>query len=127
MKRQSSIIIFFTSGAGTSKKIKTNEVADVSVSTSEHSNKSDVIVPNDKASVPRDGSNNLTIWSDSQRQYLMNKYPWLEIADHDSVGCNTCPQITSLTVDSNKHVHISSEWRSAEVVSCGSTKAIQQA
>jgi hypothetical protein len=54
-------------------------VADVSVSTSEHSNKSDVIVPNDKVSrpMPRDGSNNLTIWSDSQRQYLMNKYPCL--------------------------------------------------
>jgi hypothetical protein len=57
----------------------------------------------------------------------MNKYLWLEITDSDSVGCNTCAQIKSLTVESNKHVHLSSEWWSAVVVSCGSTKAIQQA
>jgi hypothetical protein len=74
-------------------------VTDVSVSSSEHYNKPDVIVPNDKASMSRDGSNNLTIWSDSQCQYFMNKYPWLEITDRDSVVCNTCAQITSVTVD----------------------------
>jgi hypothetical protein len=39
MKRQSSIIHFFTSGAGASLKIKVNEVADVSVSSTEHSHK----------------------------------------------------------------------------------------
>jgi hypothetical protein len=38
-----------------------------------------------------------------------------------------CAQITSLTADSNKLVHLSLEWRSAEVVSCDSSKAIQQA
>jgi hypothetical protein len=38
-----------------------------------------------------------------------------------------CAQITSLTVDSNKLVHLSSEWRLAEVVSCGYSKSIQQA
>jgi hypothetical protein len=84
-------------------------VSDVFVSSSEHSNKPDVIVPNDKANMSRDGSNNLMIWSDSQRQYFMNKYPWLEITDRDSTGCNTCAQITSWTVDSNKHIHLSSE------------------
>jgi hypothetical protein len=47
MKRESSITHFFTSGAGASKKIKINEVADVSVSSSEHSNRSDVTVPTD--------------------------------------------------------------------------------
>jgi hypothetical protein len=68
MKLQSSISFFvFTSGAGASKKIKINEVTDVSVSSSEHSNKSDVTVPNYRASVPRDGSNNLTMWSNCQR------------------------------------------------------------
>jgi hypothetical protein len=56
----------------------------------------------------------------------MKKYPWFEITDRDSDSCNTCAQITSLTVDSNKDVHLFSEWRSAEIVSCGSTKAIQQ-
>jgi hypothetical protein len=40
-----------------------NEVADVSLSSSEHCNTPDVIVPGDKASVSRDGPNNLTIWS----------------------------------------------------------------
>jgi hypothetical protein len=90
-----------------SKKIKINEVVDVSVSSSEHSNKSDIIVPNDKASTSWDGSNNLTIWSDSQHQYFMKRYPWLEITNPDSVGCNMYAQITSLTVDSNKHVHLS--------------------
>jgi hypothetical protein len=123
MKRQSSVTSFFTSGAGASKKIKINEVADVSLSSSEHSNRSDVIVPNDKASMSRDVSNNLAIWSDSQRQYFMNKYPWLEITDRDHVGCNTCAQITPLTVDSNKHVRLFS----VIVVSCGCTKAIHQA
>jgi hypothetical protein len=55
-----SVANFFTSGAGASKKIKIYEVTDVSVSSSEYSNKPDVIVRNDKASMSRDGSNNLT-------------------------------------------------------------------
>jgi fumarate hydratase class II len=53
----------FTSGAGASKKMKINEVADISVSGSEHSDKPDLIVPNDKASMSRDVSNHLTISS----------------------------------------------------------------
>jgi hypothetical protein len=122
MKRQSSLTSFFTS-AGASKKIKMNEVADVSLSSSEHCNRSDAIVTNDKASLSRDVSNNSEIWSDSQRQYFMNKYPWLEITDRDHVGCNTRAQITSLTVDSNKHVRLFS----VIVVSCGCIKAIHQA
>jgi hypothetical protein len=43
MEHQSSItIFFFSSGVGTSKKMKINEVADISVSGSEHSDRPDV-------------------------------------------------------------------------------------
>ncbi|GAB6022321.1 hypothetical protein CHUAL_014186 [Chamberlinius hualienensis] len=104
MKRTNNIVDYFKNGVNLCKKFKVEESKEKS-----HSN--------------------LSIWTDSQREYFMKKYSWLEISENNSVGCNVCAQFTNLGLGpySSKYSHLSTQWQAAEVAPNGTNKESQQA
>ena len=64
-------------------------------------------------------------WTKKQFEYFQDQYPWL-IIKNKKLGCKICLDIGCLGPESEKHVHLSTEWTNSSVSASGACREIQQ-